>query len=155
MTLPVRRTPYLPTSRKFPAEDELQRILTQSYSEISFAVNERSIGIYDKFLLVTGNRWFNDEEPLERRQEFRRVYKFNNQAASFTIAHELTDIDFFTSMYGIAATSTNHIPLPYVSITPNASIEINVTSTNINILFDTSSPTLIKGVFVLAYVMRN
>lgn len=155
MTLPVRRTPYLQETRRFPADDELNSQLMKMYSEVAFAVNEREIGIYDKFLLVTGNRWFNDEDVKKRRQEFRRVYEFENESASFTIPHELTDIDFLTRFYGTAVTSTNHIPLPYVSITANASIEINLDSTDINVLMDSASPTLISGIIVVEYIQRK
>jgi hypothetical protein len=154
MTLPVRKTPYLITYRRF-TNDELGNTLSKMYAEVAFAVNERSIGIFDKFLMVTGNKWFNNEEQQERRQEFRRVYEFTNQVASFTIPHELTDIDYFTRIYGTAITPTNFIPLPFVSITAATSIEINVDSSNINILLDASSPSLTKGLIVLEYVMNN
>ena len=124
------------------------------YTEVAFAVNERSIGIFDKFLLVTGNRWFNNDEPTERRQEYSQVYEFNPQSATFSIAHGLTNIDFLTGFSGSAVTATNFIPLPYVGITANTSIEINVDSTNINIIFDVASSALIKGIIVINYIQK-
>ncbi len=152
MTLPVSRTPYLITSREFSAEDPLKIELIKSYSEIARAVNERTVGIFDKFLLVTGNRWFNNDEPTERRQEYRQVYEFNNQSATFSISHGLTNIDFLTGFYGSSVTATNFIPLPFVGVTANTSIEINIDSTNINIIFDSASPALTKGVIVVNYI---
>lgn len=157
MTLPVRRTPFLIQSRDFPADDDLEQVLSKMYTEVSFAVNERSIGIYDKFTLVNGDRYFNDEDPKNRRQAYRQVYELENISATTSIAHNLQNVDIFVKIYGSATTASKQIPLPYVSVTATDIIQLDIdTTTNtIDLTFGATAPTIVQGIVVLEFLLNN
>ena len=157
MTVPIRRTPYLITSRDFPAETELKNVLTKSYSEISFAVNERTIGIYDKFMLVTGDRYLNNADPQKRRQGYRQVYEVTNISTTTAIEHGLNDLDFCVKIYGTAETSSKYIPLPYVSTTTTDMIQLDIDKSlgTIDITFGATSPTILKAYITLEFLLKD
>lgn len=160
MTVPVIKTPYLVTSREFPQEpDLLQNTLIKSYTDTSLAVNARTIGIYDKFEIVTGNKYFNPQDALNRRQSYRRLYtfeNFTNASNPNVITHEIANIDYLTILYGTCVTSIPDFrPIPYASITLDANIEINATDTQIIINVGSASPNLVSGLIIIEYVLKT
>lgn len=154
MTVPIRRTPYLQQTRRFEGE-RIEDDVTKAYSEIAFAVNERSIGIFDKFMLVNGDRWFNNDEPQERRQAYRQTYEFLNVSASDSFPHGLSFLDMVVRIFGTAETDTLFIPLPYVNPTASDQIGITVDDTNINFIFGGTAPTLIRAWITLEFLLKT
>jgi len=157
MTVPTIRMPYLITSREWPQDPQLlSQELTKAYTEIALAVNRRTIGIYDRFEIVTGNEWYNVTTPSNRRQSYRKVYLFNNYAPGpYTIDHGLRNLEQIVDYYGAATTSTDYRKLPYTAITASDQVEIKVTNTQIEITVGATSPTLTSGFIVLEYILTS
>ena len=159
MTVPVIRTPYLIEERSFPENiQELTTILDKMYSDISRATNAREIGIYDKFEIVSGRKWYNDTDPSKRRQSYRQLYTFTNATNASnpnSITHNIDTISEVVDYWGQATTSTDFRRLPYASITADANIELRITSTDIEILLGSASPNLISGFVIVEYILAT
>lgn len=160
MTVPIVKTPFLITSKQFSTDPRiLQYQLLKSYTEIAIAVNYRTIGIFDKFETITGNQYFNDDDPKKRRQSYRRVYTTSSIINPVTsIPHEINIQDTFQllQLYATAQNSSlsNFIPIPYINITTLAdSIGLDMDSTNINIYTSTANWTSFSAVVVLEYYL--
>ncbi len=156
-----QQKPYLPTSHKFPVQniEELEPELVKSYIDIAQAVNLRTIGIFEKIQIVTGERWFSASttDASKKRQTYRQIYTFGTIAAGATlpIAHGITGITQFTRIYATCVTDApDYRPIPYASVTANENIEMNVTSTNIVIKNGSSSPNITNGIVVLEYLLN-
>lgn len=151
---------YLPTTRQFPGDlSILTGDLSKNYIDIAQAINFRVIGIFDKFQVVTGERWFNDADNLSKRQTYRQVYSVPAIAigGNGLIAHGLTGVTSFTRIYGTAYLSSNfNVPLPYASelaATDNIAVKIGPT----NIIIDvgaTSAGSIVRGIIVLEYLLN-
>lgn len=155
----VIRQSYLVTSREFPVEQEgLNEELTKAYTDIANAVNSRTIGVHDKFQVVTGERWFNNTNVQSKRQTYRQVYEFGAITAgapAVTVAHGISGITAFTAIYGTCITATpDYRPLPYASTTAGANIELNVDATYIYITVGAISPNVTSGIVVLEYLLN-
>ncbi len=160
MTIPTIRMPYLITSVEWSKdEDRFLEQLTKSYTEIALAINNRRIGIFDRFEIVTGEQWYNVVNPSKRRQSYAKVYLFDEILPGVTlpIPHGLETLIQVTRLWGQAITNiVDFRPIPYVSATNvTAQIEINADSTNINIINGATSPTLTSGFVVLEYILTS
>lgn len=160
MTVPTIRTPFLIGERTFPEEiDELTIELDKMYSDIARFTNVREIGIYDKFEMVSGRTWYDNDDtsPLERRQSYRRLYtftNFTNAGNTNTIPHGLQTISEVVDYWGQAITAIpDYRRLPYSAILTTDNIELRVNSTNIEILVGSTSPNLVSGFVVLEYIL--
>jgi hypothetical protein len=159
--------PYLVTEREFPQDLKLlQPVLVKAWNDLSYAMNARVIGLYDRVQVVTGERWFNDSTAISqgnvataslRRQSYRQVYTFGaiNAGASLTINHNISNVVNFTHIYGTCITSVPDFrPIPYSSATlVTNQIEIKVTSTQINIINGNTAPNIVSGIVVLEYLL--
>lgn len=160
---PTIRTPFLITSKQFSTDSKvLQHQLIKSYTEIALAVNNRTIGIYDKFETITGNQFYNDDEPSKRRQSLRRVYSIVGTMADplpsplTTIPHEITIEDTFQlfQIYGAAQDPdlTNFVPLPYLNLaSASGNIGLDMDVDNINIRTTTADFSMYSMVIVVEY----
>lgn len=155
--------PYLITSRIFPIEaDQLPNVLNKMYFEVANAVNARTNGIYDKFQVATGNRYFNDGDPTNRKQSFRQVYTITSlpNTATSTIASGIS-IDSntqFVNIYGVAQSSGVAVPFsPWVNGTPNDApyLRVNLSTGDIEIITTSANWTTYSGVIVLEYILNN
>lgn len=160
MSQPTIKTPFLITSKEWPVDpDLLRQELTKSYTEIAFATNTRTIGIYDKFEVVTGNQWYNTANPAKRQQSYRQAYSLDSATIANNpnpISHGLSNLSRFLLIFGTAITDTgNYIPLPYASASADKNIELLVTNSNINIILGSSSPSLNTINIVLEYLLKS
>lgn len=153
--------PYLITSRTFPTDiEELVPVLNKMYFEVGNAVNVRTIGIYDKFQIASGNRYFNTGDPTNRLQSFRQVYTLTGIAnGDNTIAHGIS-VDSntqFVRIYGTANNpNTKFVPLPYVDGSGGGdNIGLYVDTTNIHIVTSTANWTSYNAIVVLEYILNN
>lgn len=130
--------------------------MTQVQVDNANAVNIREIGQYDTVELLTGQQWFTTGDGQTKRFTFRQVYVLPATAAgaTTTIAHGITGQTLFTKIYGSCITNVvDYRPIPYASVSAvNKQIEINVDTTNINIINGASSPNITSGIIVLEYL---
>lgn len=155
------QAPYLINTRQFPRDFELlEPALSKMYIEVAQAVNNRTIGIFEKFQVVTGERWFNPTDNLQKRQTYRQVYTFGAIAAggTLTIPLNITNpfLDF-TRIYGVALTVTNFfLPLPHASIVANGNVSLYVDATNRNIIIKVGagSDNIASGKVILEYLLN-
>jgi len=158
----LNASPYLITSRTFPTDaSELAIVLNKMYFEVANAVNARTNGVYDKFQIASGNRYFNDGDPTNRLQSFRQIYTIASLAnGTNTIATGIS-IDAntqFVNIYGIAESSTISTPLtPWIVGTPNDApyLRVNRSTANIEIITTTANWTTYSAKVVLEYILNN
>lgn len=163
MNPPTIQTPFLPTSRVFPDNYvELEPHLTKMYIDVAQAVNSRVIGIYDKFQVVTGERWFNDLDPQKKRQTYRQVYSVPsilNGTTSIPLNFTVDANTNFTHIYG-AANSVSagfSVPIEHINVAAPAdsiSIRINRTTSTIEIITTTANWTTYSAIIVVEYLLN-
>ncbi len=156
--------PYIITSRQFPTSDpkQLETELTKSYEDISYGVNARTIGMFNKFQIVTGDQYYADNtspmNPIQFRQGYRQLFAFTTIAAgaTLTITHGITGITELVHCYGNCVTVTPDFrPIPYSSVTAvNQQIELRVTATQIIISNGAGAPNITSGTIILEYLLN-
>jgi hypothetical protein len=133
-------------------DPKLQEVLVRLYQNLnlmSLVLNIKDSGFYDLSEFVNGQLWFpNQATPATTfdtadslyRQAFRTVVFFPNllpTPGTSTQPHNITVTasTTWTRIYGAATNPSTlvGIPLPYVSLTPNESIQLDVDNTNISI----------------------
>jgi hypothetical protein len=144
--------------------NKLEPILSKMYFEVSQAVNNRIIGIFNKFQVVTGERWFNsgvitaqDFDITKQPQTYRQVYTFDAivAGATITIDHNIVAVKQFTRIYGTCITTLPDFrPIPYASVIANANIDLTVTSTQIVISNGAGGQDIVSGIIVLEYLLN-
>ena len=156
-------SPYIVSSRDFPFDETLlPPILSKMYFEVAYSVNARTIGIYDKFQIATGNRYFNDGDPTNRLQSFRQIYTLDAlpNAGTATIATGIS-IDSntqFVNIYGTAESTTISVALtPWIVGIPNDApyLRVNRATGNIEIITTTANWTGFSAKVVLEYILNN
>ncbi len=160
MITPHNRQPFLITTRFFPTDGErLSPILNKTYIETAQAVNAKVNGAFEPIEVITGEKWFEETtqgEQIVRRQTYRKFLRFGAIAAGATlnITHDILELDEFTKIYGTCETDTPDFrPIPYASATVvTLQIELNVTSTQINIINGATAPNIVRGIVVVEYL---
>lgn len=158
----TNRMPFLITSRYWPNDPvTLQPTLNQSYIEVAQAVNSRIIGIFQPLASVTGETWFEEvpgQMPMERTQTYRKIFRFGAIAAGATLSipHAIANVQQFTRMYGTCITETpDYRPIPYASATAvDEQIELNGTTTVLNIINGASAPNIESGILVVEFFLN-
>lgn len=151
----VNSVAYLRTSRAFPEDlHQLCVEVNKSYVDIANAVNNRIISIFPTNRpALTGESWFVLNN--RRQQTFRQVYTFT---AAGNIDHgiDISQISYFTAIYGTIYNGTNWYPLPYVDVTAaNNQINVVITSAQIQINAGAGSPpTIQSGIIVLEWMSQ-
>lgn len=142
-------------------EVQLPNVLNKMYFEVANAINSRTNGVYDKFQIATGNRYFNDGDPTNRLQSFRQVYTLASIAnGTNTIASGIS-IDSntkFVKTYGEAQSSTISTPLtPWkMGVLDDAPyVRVNNSTGNIEIITTTANWTTFSAIVVLEYILNN
>ena len=162
MTIPIKGF-FLPTSRSFPSDfTELEPVLTKMYIDVAAQVNNRINGSFDKFENITGEKWFNDNDPLSKRQTYRQVYTFGAIAAGATLSapHNIEGLVFFTRMFGVVTTDfgspiPDWRPLPYASATDTLkNVSLKADDTDYTINNGANAPNIISGILVLEYLLN-
>lgn len=152
-------TPVLIGSRKFPQEpSQLESELTKMYTEVSQAVNVKTNGLYETTQVTTGDVYFSNGEQTNRRQSFRKVFTFGaiNAGTSASVNHGITGVTSFVHIYGTCNTDAPDArPIPYTSATNvTEQIQINVTSSQINILNGAGADNILSAIIVLEYLLN-
>lgn len=159
----LNQAPYLIASRQFPQDKEqLERVLNKMYFEVANGVNARTIGVYDKFQIATGNRYFNTGDPTNRLQSFRQVYTLANlpAAGTATIPSNIA-IDNntqFVQIYGVVQNGSIAVAFtPWVVGTPNDApyLRVNEATGNIEIITTSGNWTTYSGIITLEYILNN
>lgn len=138
---------FLPTSIIIPPVTDGQHnlILTDYLKKMIQAINDKDIAQYVLNPIVTGQKFFNENESNQFRSSYRQVINFGAlpNATTSSQAHQITvDSDtIFTRIYGTATDPDNRfIPLPYINTTtPADSVEIDVDNQNVNITTTTAN----------------
>ena len=157
--------PYIITSRQFPTSDpkQLETELTKSYEDISYGVNARTIGIFNKFQIVTGDQYYADNtspmNPIQFRQGYRQLFAFGAIATgvTFPIAHGISGITELVHCYGNCITDIPDFrPIPYSTATVDVTlqIELRVTDTQIIIINGAGAPNITSGTIILEYLLN-
>lgn len=150
---------YLPTYRNYQLEpDILNQALSRDYVSIAYAVNTKTNGVFETVETQNGEQFYSLTADLsKKRYVFRKCFTLGAVATgtTATVAHGITNAQQYTCIYGVCFTDVNDSrPLPYASVTANANIEINVTSTSIVINNGAASPNIVSGVVILEYIKQ-
>ncbi len=147
-----------------PEFKELLVRMYQNINNIALVLNIKDTGMYQLSEFVNGQLLFpnpannsSTQAVAANRQILRQVYNFGQlpNAATKSIPHNITctPTTTFTRIYATASDTTgfNYIPIPYVSNSAG-SIELNVDSTNINIITTDNRSNFNICYVVLEYV---
>lgn len=147
-------TPFIPLYRQFPTEDPkgLERQLVNFHNQISYAVNNKTIGSFDTNAVPNGERWFAASAQDRLRDGNRQVFQISD--STLTITHGIARINLVTRLYGTFFDGTNWWPLPYVDVTAvNNQIGVRVTSTQLIVTKGAGAPpAVVSGVAVIEWV---
>ena len=165
MTIPpapqLNVSPYIVSSRDFPFDEvKLPGVLSKMYFEVAYAVNARTVGIYDRFQIATGNRYFNDGDPTNRLQSFRQIYTLaalpNAGTSTIPTNIAIDENTQFVNIYGTAESTTISTPLtPWIVATPNDApyVRVNRTTGNIEIITTSANWITFSAKVVLEYIL--
>ena len=152
----VNQVSYLRTSRNFPKEvNQLSVELDRSYIDIANSVNQRTIGIFPTNVsAITGNSYF---FTTSRQQSLRQVYPFGAIApgGSLSIPYTVSGFSQFVQIYGTCLTAQPDArPIPYVSSSTTAYIDLRVDTVGLNIIIlnGPTAPAINSGMIVLEWV---
>lgn len=141
-----------------PKSDRFKSKLEEVYRDVAIRVNERQIGVFDFVEANTGQKFFGEAgEPRRKRESLRKVFQIDGPIASgavVTEAHDITNVDFYTHIYGTIETNVpDHRPLPYTDATgTNEEVSLRVDGTNIIIENGTAAPQIDSVLVVLEYI---
>jgi hypothetical protein len=164
MTTPLpqpifNQNPYLRTSRQFPTDiSNLVVELNTMYNEVSTYSNLRTIGLFaTNRSSITGEGWYLNSS--NKQQSIRQVYTLAGPvSATTTIPHNIPSGSYtnFIRIWGTCQTSGPtglYETLPRLSLTNITSqIRLTVGSTNINIEFGSTAPTIYNVMIVLEWL---
>lgn len=160
--------PYAITSTIYPEDiKQLSPLLTKTIQDIAQRVNFRTIGIFEKFQVVTGEQWFNNVKPQDKRQTYRQTYEFvltktgGGIGNIFTINHNIpvTAATRFTRIYGTIQTPNSipiqSYPLPYVDALTAGAADVTLATNQTQILIYTNSGIFLNAnvIVVLEYLL--
>lgn len=138
-------------------EERFHTKLVEIYQDIALRVNEREIAVYDKVEINTGQRFFGTTASATKRLSFRKVFDITTSiaaGATFSTAHNITNVQFFTNIYGTIQTSIpDDRPLPYTSATLiTDQVQLYINSGNIVIVNGSTAPQIDQAIVVLEYI---
>lgn len=147
----------LPVEFQLPEnQEEVKSLISERHRQIASVVNLKENAQYEDEELLTGQQWFTTGNNQTKRYTYRKCFEFGAIAAGATlnIAHGLTNVSFYTKIYGCCSTAVvDYRPIPYASTTAiNQQIEINVAGLNIVIINGAASPNITNGIVVLEYI---
>lgn len=150
---------YVPVYRNYELDDtSLKMALARDYITLAYAVNYKTNGIFETVETQNGEQFFSlDTNQQKKRYAFRKCFTIPTIAsgATATIAHDITNIQLFTSVYAVCGTDTPDFrPIPYASVTANANIEISVDYSVITISNGAASPNITGGTVILEYLKQ-
>lgn len=159
------QTPYLITSRDFPVSvpEDLEQVLSKSWVDTSQAINTRTIGIFNTTSQVNGDKYYNNSNPLQLRQAYRKTFAFGAIAAGATllIPHGVSGIIEIVHLYGNCITDASVLltakyePIPFVSAANiNQQVALYADDTNITVINGAGNNNILSGNIVLEYLLN-
>ena len=147
---------------------ELLVRLYQNLNIMSLTLDVADKGIYDTQEFVNGQLWFpnpaynsSTAQSAQYRAPLRKVINMGalKNAGTTTQLHNIivTNTLRWTRIYGVATAPgvadplLNGIPLPYVSV--GSIVELNVTSTNVNVITTDNKTAFTECYVVLEYIL--
>ncbi len=153
-------TPFIPIFQEFPVQnvEEMKRVLTKMYTDVSQGVNLRESGAYELTELMTGQRFFTSNNNQTKRFVYRKVIDTGAIAAGVTanIAHGIAPLAYCVNIYGVVQTVTpDWRPVPYIGVAANDYISVRVTAANVVIANGAGAPNIVNGAIILEYLKNN
>lgn len=154
-------SPFLPVYFDYPRSgNELAERFPKVYTDISYRLNTKEIGIYPLQETVTGQQFFTSGDPQNFRGVFRLVIEIGAIAAGATssAAHGITGFSTltFTHIYGTVITdgaTFNKLPIPYVSTTAvNEQVQVDADDTDYRIINGAGADNITSGILILEYL---
>lgn len=146
---------FLQTYRDFPVKkpDELERVLVQTYVEISQAANSKEVAQYELVETITGQQFYNLISPEQKRFTFRKCINFGALGAGFTnIAHGISPLVEFTYIGGtIVCPGNDFRPIPYVGAGATDIVSVRADAVNVIIFVGATMPAITSGRVILEY----
>jgi hypothetical protein len=153
---------YLNTYRLFPVQKpaELERVLIQTYTDISHAMNFKENGQYELIETQNCQQFYHDPATAtpdviqNKRFAFRKCIELGPIAtgAVVDIAHGIALIVDTTRIYGTVKTDApDWRPIPCVGPWGTDLLSVFVTSTNIHIESGQTFPNILSGRVILEY----
>jgi hypothetical protein len=152
--------PFLPTSVDFtedPSEFLIQ--LTDVYSNIAYAVNNRQLAFFNLTEALAGQYFTNSNatnQNVRIRVTYRQCYIIPAivAGASVSIAINNTGATLYTHFYGgVVTANPDYRPIPYVdAISVTNQISVIVASGNIVITNGSTAPDISSGYLILEYL---
>lgn len=155
MTVNIKnQSPFLRVQRLYPQDPQALSVeVDRSYTDISNAVNARTIGIFTSiYSIQNGETWY--QNGL-RYQGFRQFYPFTSAGS---IPHNIntSTVFAFTRIYGTFTDGTNWYPVPLVStVNINQQASIQITPSNIVLTFGAGAPVPVSGYIVLEWLIQS
>lgn len=160
----VSQSLLLVTSKKFPVHksEDLEPALSKAWVDTAQAVNARTIGIFNTNSITIGDKYYNNSNPLQLRQAYRKVFSFSTISAgsTLTIAHAISGITEIVHLYGNCITDASVIltakyePLPFVSTTLNEQVSIYMNDTLITIVNGSGNNNILSGTIIVEYLLN-
>jgi hypothetical protein len=156
---PSASSPFLNTTEVFP-EDDSQLLIkhTDVYTNISNAVNVREIGLYSTQELITGQQFPDITNSGSSKFTYRKIIYLPAIATggTYTVAHGITNLVQFTSMYGTCVTElVDYRPIPFADeATVTNQIALTCDAVNLNIYNGSTAPDITSGIVVLEYLLN-
>jgi hypothetical protein len=161
------QSPFLVTSKKFSTDPvELEPILSKAWVDTANNVNIRTIGIFDKVQIVSGNKYYSTDpaNAQNKRQSYRQIYSFGAiaQGATLTIAHGISGIIEVVNFYGNCITDVSvtpngkYKPLPYVTAIGGVTLQtaIYMNDTIITIVNGAGADNIVSGTIIVEYTLN-
>ena len=128
------------TSNAFPKTSHTVNVPSDSQVDTYSCdyINDRNI--YSTSEVDTGKKW------IDNKTIYRKVVNFGALPSSTTaknVAHNISNVDTFTLIYGLVKSSNNTLPIPYATTDANSNIRLlaNTTNVQIGVGYDRSSET--------------
>lgn len=129
--------------------------LLQKNSDVT---NKKEIATYLLNEIQNGQTFFTAGNPQIFRYAFRKVFNRTvtiAAGATDSFTHGLSQITAFTRFYGAAVVDNANLyrPIPYVDAAGGtAGIELNASSTQINIINGATAPDILSAIIVVEYL---
>jgi hypothetical protein len=149
--------PFIATTRHFPVEDEeeLERVITQTYTEVANAVNVREVGTYETVETITGQQFYSVANNQKKRYVYRKVFAIGAIAAgaTATIAHNITSLVFPVNIYGVIQTDVpDWRPLVYATTVAGDWAVVRVDAVNVYVQLGAAHPPVTSGYVIMEYL---
>jgi len=129
---------FVPTTLILPdpsVDDDFNVVLSDYLKRTVAAVNDKEIGQYLQTEIISGQKFFNDEDTKNAHTVFRKAINFgalpNATTKSFPHQIAVSPSTRFTRIYATSNSPSSYIPIPFSHPTAANAIALEVSSTNV------------------------